>query len=88
MKNLTGYLIQCDIPEYMHDGISLYINHGIHPGGFLTAVIENNLKEACMRADDFNIKILPNYVRFFYNYAPSGCWGSPVENWKGLNNEK
>lgn len=64
------------IPARMGHGIKLWIEKGIYPGGFLTAVIENNLKEAVGRADDENVRNLPAYVAYFYNEAPAGCWGS------------
>jgi hypothetical protein len=64
------------IPARMHGGIVRYVEDGIQPGHFLTAVINNDLREACGRADDENVQLLANYVRWFYNYAPSGCWGS------------
>jgi hypothetical protein len=65
------------IPEHMMEAIRRYIDHGIEPGGFLTAVICNDLKEAVGRADAQNVRLLVDYVRFFYNDAPSPCWGSP-----------
>lgn len=64
------------IPERMRSSIDLYVNHYISPGHFLTAVLSNDLKEACARADDENMQNLPAYVAFFYNHAPSNCWGS------------
>jgi hypothetical protein len=35
------------------------------------------------RADDQNIKVLPAFVAYFYNEAPSQCWGSKekMESW-------
>jgi len=71
------------IPPHMMDGLTRYIEHGIAPGGFLTAVLENNLREACARADDINIRNLPAYIAYLYNDAPSACWGSPekVDAW-------
>lgn len=65
------------IPHHMIGGLYRYIEHRIPPGDFLMVVLSNDLKEACGRADDTNIKIIPNYVRFLYNDAPSQCWGSP-----------
>ena len=65
------------IPERMIGGIRRYIEQGISPGSFLTAVIENNLSEAVGRADDENQRNLPAFVAYFYNEAPSPCWGSP-----------
>ena len=65
------------IPERMMGGIRRYIDHGIEPGHFLTAVICNDLREAVGRADEENVQLLREYVLFFYNEAPSPCWGSP-----------
>jgi hypothetical protein len=65
------------IPERMRGGISRYIDKGIPPGDFLTAVISNDLREACGRADDENRYLLWDYMVFFYNEAPSESWGSP-----------
>jgi hypothetical protein len=65
------------IPDYMREGIARYIDHGIKPGDFLTAVISNDLKGAFRQADDTNVKIIGEYVRFFYAWAPPQCWGSP-----------
>ena len=65
------------IPDYMQGGVRRWIEDGIAPGHFLTAVLCNDLKEACGRADDENRVRLHDYVSFFYSYAPTGCWGSP-----------
>lgn len=64
------------IPEHMHGALKRYIDDGILPGGFLSAVLQNNLKEAVGRADHLNMDKLPDYIRFLYNFAPSPCWGS------------
>lgn len=71
------------IPPYMVDAVKRYIINGIQPGSFLTAVLSNDLREAFARADDENAAHMHNWVKFFYNYAPSGCWGSPekVQAW-------
>jgi len=64
------------IPTRMVSGINRWILFGTMPGDFLQAVIANDLREACMRADDENIRNLPAYVSYFYNCAPIGSWGS------------
>ena len=68
-------MFECGIPEYMHGGIIRFYENGIPPGDFLTAVLDNDLKEAAGRADSTNIECLKNYVMWFYNYAPGGTWG-------------
>lgn len=75
------------IPERVMGAIQRYIEEGCPPGHFLTAVICNDLQEACGRADDENLANLPAYVSYFYNKAPASCWGSPqkmaawIERW-------
>lgn len=66
------------------ESLERYINHGIAPGGFLTAVLENNLERAVSRADLYNQKTLVDIVRLIYNHAPRGCWGyeGVVAEWK------
>lgn len=64
------------IPDGMAPGLLRYIRYGIEPGAFLSAVLCNDLRGACERADSQNIKMLPAYVSYLYNEAPSLCWGS------------
>ena len=68
-------MADCGIPEYMRGGIVRYYENGLPPGDFLSAVIDNDLKEAIGRADGTNRNLLWNYIRWFYNWAPSGTWG-------------
>jgi hypothetical protein len=68
---------QFAIPEHMKASLTGYIERGVPVGDFLTAVLENNLSEACGRADDENLANLPAYVAYLYNEAPSQCHGSP-----------
>lgn len=64
------------LPEILREGARLWIEEGIHPGSFLTAVIENDLTEAFSRADDTNLERMHDIVRWWYNEAPSLCWGN------------
>jgi hypothetical protein len=66
-----------NVPEHSRGGIIRYIEQGIEPGGFLSAVICNDLKGAVGRADMRNQDALCRIVGWFFNYAPSVCWGSP-----------
>lgn len=64
------------IPDHMLRDLQAYVRHHRPVGHFLQAVITNDLKEACGRADSTNVKIIPVYVAFLYNHAPANCWGS------------
>ncbi len=76
-------MADCGIPLYMQGGIIRFYEKGLPPGDFLSAVIDNDLKEAIGRADDTNRSLLWNYIRWFYNWAPSGTWGfdGAVNKW-------
>ncbi len=71
------------IPPHMRGAVVRYFDDGIPPGDFLSAVLCNDLREACARADETNRYLLFDYIKFFYSYAPSGSWGSPdnFETW-------
>lgn len=64
------------IREQMMEAIDRYINDRLEPGSFLTAVICNDLQGAVGCADNENLKNILAYVGYFYNEAPSECWGS------------
>jgi hypothetical protein len=64
-------------------GIDRYAATGCPTGGFLRAVLSNNLKEAFMAADAENSADMHEIVGYCYNEIPSSCWGSPeaVDAW-------
>ena len=66
-----------ELPGALGPGMKRYIEQGIQPGRFLTAVICNNLKESFAQADDFNQELMFDIVKWMYNEAPIDCWGSP-----------
>jgi len=75
------------IPERTLDGIKRYVEDRIPPGGFLTAMLENNLTESFGRADKENREALYEIVGYVYNKTPSVCWGSPEKVKKWLKRE-
>lgn len=66
------------VPEHMHDAVLLYVLDRVEPGGFLTAVLENNLKEAAVRADSRNARALADWGKFCVYALPTICWGDPI----------
>ena len=64
------------IRDQMMDSIRNYIDRKIPAGSFLSAVICNDLVSAVSNADDENIKNIPAFASYFYQYAPTSCWGS------------
>lgn len=79
-ESFRGYAV----PHHIQDGIARYINHGDAVGGFLTAFLDNDLKDAFARADETNAAAMLQIVKWFWNCAPSACWGgrSKREAWQ------
>ena len=71
------------LPEHMQGGARRYIENGIRPGNFLTAVLENNLTGAFGRADSTNLQSIATWCEWLTWEIPALAWGSPeiVRNW-------
>lgn len=77
--HLREKFIGWNLPASMFGGIERYLYHGIPPGHFLAAVLQNDLSEAVSRADAVNGALLCEYVKFLYNDVPANAWGSKDE---------
>ena len=75
------------IPEYTLDALVDYVQNGRRRGGFIIAVLTNDLFAACGMADDKNLPVLREIVRWLYNVPPSQCYGSKrkMEAWIRMN---
>lgn len=62
--------------EIIKESLDRYTKDRIPTGGFLTAVLENDLMGAMGRADHINRQRLPEICKYIYNELPSGIWGS------------
>ena len=74
------------IPLPILEGLRKYGLHHLPVGGFLYAVLCNNLHQAVCRADVGSLAEIRQIVLYVYNAMPSPCWGSPekVEAWLKL----
>lgn len=70
-------------PLIVVGSLTAYVKYGQPTGGFLEAVLSNDLCEAIGRADGTNGPALAHILAFAYNELPSSCWGSPAKynNW-------
>lgn len=64
------------LPEHIRKGMQNYVEHGIKPGSFLTAVIQNDFYLAATKADWINLRALPDIARFMLDQMPDKAWGS------------
>ena len=76
------------LPEHMQEVARLYIEEGEEPGGFLMAVLTNNLVEAATRADGVNQQRLFEWAGWLYNDIPDRAWGSAEKVLAWSNEQK
>lgn len=78
------------VPDYMRDGLARYVLDGVPPGGFLRAVLNNDMMHALERADGTNATRLLEYGRFFSNHMPASAFGYPtaVNQWCAMHRDK
>ena len=81
------------IPESAVITLVEYRDRGCPTGGFLEAVLSNDLMKALASADDISVNILLHYGRFIYNDLPMSAHGSPdrYKSWLmigGLNSKE
>ena len=62
--------------EAIKESLDRYAKDRIPPGGFLKAVLENDLMSAIARADHMNRQRLPEICKYVFNELSSSIWGS------------
>ena len=77
------------IPDTIKIALDNYIHLKVPTGGFLRALLENNLIATVSKADPVNKPLIPLIVHYCYNLEslPTKAWGSKqaVEAWLGEN---
>lgn len=58
------------------DALKRWVDEGIEPGGFLTAVLQNDLFGAFGKADIAHSQAMADIVKYIWWELPSECWGS------------
>jgi hypothetical protein len=71
------------IPERVMQNLLAYVKHEEAPGGFLYAVLSNDLFRAVGRADNEMKPLIPLLVHYIHWQVPGNCHGSPemVKAW-------
>ncbi len=65
------------IPETLRESLLRYAESHVPTGGFLAAVLANDLFGAAGRADDVNGRLLPEICTWIYCNLPANSYGSP-----------
>jgi hypothetical protein len=72
-----------DVPAHLREGLRAYMMEHRPTGGFLAAVLENDLFLASSRADPQSQRSFHAIAKYIYNCAPGQCYGSreKVDAW-------
>jgi len=76
------------IPRAIEQGLKHYRDRRLAPGGFLRAVLENNLAEAVGRADANSLAALKEIVMWVRWEMPGDAWGAPDRVAAWLNGDE
>ena len=79
---------EAGVPTYMIGSYYRYVERGILPGDFLTAVLSNDLRGAVGQADSVNQECLREHVLFCTWCIPADSWGSAEKVTAWLSREE
>jgi len=76
-------MMRDDIPEHTKESLINYFDRCWEPGGFLMAVLRNDLYGAAAKADYVNRAELSNIAMWIINNAPYGSYGDheTIKDW-------
>ena len=83
-EEMKAKALEYGVPAHCIEGLVAHVMTGREVGGFLTAVLSNDLMGAMDTADITNRQALHAYAVFLYNVAPRGAYGSRenVKDWR------
>lgn len=64
------------VPAHTAEALERYLFDGLEPGGFLSAVLANDLHRASQNADQVNMDYIGYIARWLVHYAPANSYGS------------
>lgn len=76
-EKLTQTMRFYAVPVHLREGLARYVVSGTEPGGFIQAVLQNDLKVAIVRGDKDSRAGITELVMWLIAEAPERCWGSP-----------
>lgn len=71
------------IPQHTKEALDRWVENGWYPGGFLEAVLTNDLFGALGHADDMNRVAIFDICSYIYCELPHQCWHTRemMETW-------
>lgn len=89
-SDLTRRAKEVGVPEHLIEGLVAYATDRRPTGGFLQAVLSNDLFEAMKRADSKSLAGIVRVTAFIYHNFPFDSFGSPeiVAAWLSKTNSE
>lgn len=75
-NELQDKMEEAGVASHLRAGLARYLVDHVKPGGFLSAVLKNDLATAVMHADEFSLANIREVVAFLKTMAPPDSWGS------------
>ena len=75
LDNVSEALAE-SLPPKVREAIDNFVWNGIPPGGFVEAVLSNDLMRAMGQADVYSANAIGPICQYVYNAVPSLCHGS------------
>lgn len=69
------------LPEHFREPVRLYVEQGVRPGDMITAILNNNLLDACCWIQPELLPQIKELVLWFHWEVPALSWGSPIRVW-------
>lgn len=76
LPELLALAIERSLPRHCAVAFCEYLDHGRPLGGFLQAIVANDLYVAAKKSDPMNYQALRQYVDFLYEAADPRAYGS------------
>jgi hypothetical protein len=79
-EQLERTIANFEVPAHLREGLVEHVLHGRPVGSFLTACLRGDLLEAVScAASDVTFADLRAIMKWLYNEAPGGCWGTSAK---------
>ena len=76
-------------PQETFEALRNYVMNHRDPGGFLTAVLSNDLMETVLRSSLDCRHSIPQIFEYIFRHCPGNCWGNAeaVKAWVSVPNQ-
>lgn len=75
LRGIKQCLIKHNVPEYLHPGLLLWVEHGLVPGSYMSNVLNNNLVGASRAASGGSLAAIGPLGLVLFESVPVDAYG-------------